>query len=193
MSPPTGQQNLSKPSGPASGQSHLSRALEWTWSFLRDVRHPQILDCGPVSQATVDVLLRRHAKIHVADLVTPLLRDEARYWGRRGKVPAFRAQDFLSQLPALPPASLTAVFGWHLLDLLPREVHAALVERWFNYLAPGGVLFCLLRESRLEKGAEMMWWLESLTALGSSREGRRPFAYPALTNREMERLAPAGT
>jgi hypothetical protein len=68
-----------------------------------------------------------------------------------------------------------------------------LVKRWFSSLRPGGLLFCLLREPRLEKGSEMMWWLETLTTLGASREGRRPFSYPALTNREMERLAPAGS
>lgn len=170
----------------------MSRGLEWIWQLLSDVPHPQVLDCGPVSQATVDVLLRRRAKIHVADLITPLLREESRFWDRRPKVAVFRTGEFLSQLPAIRAGSLHVVFGWHLLDLLPREALPALVERWSSYLAPGGLLFCLLREPRLEKGAEMLWWLESLTTLVSSREGTRPFPYPALTNREMERLVPSG-
>jgi hypothetical protein len=174
-------------------QTHPSPALEWIWKFLSDVRHPQILDCGPVAQSTVDVLLRRRAKIHVADLITPLLHDEARYWDRRGKVAVFRTAEFLNQFPPVPPESLTVILGWHLLDLLPREAHQALVERWLSYLGPGGLLFCLLREPRLEKGSEMAWWLESLTTLGSGREGVRPFPYAAVTNREMERLAPAGS
>ena len=189
----TSHQGTSKPSRTSSHQAHLSPALEWIWKFLSDVRHPQVLDCGPVFQATVDVLLRRRAKIHVADFITPLLHDESRFWDRRGKVAVFRTAEFLSQFPPIPPESLTAVFGWHLLDLLPREAHQSLVERWFSYLAPGGMLLCVLREPRLEKGSEMMWWLESLTTLGSSREGVRPFPYPAVTNREMERLAPGGS
>lgn len=193
MSPLTGQQYFTRPSASASRQSHSSPALEWMWKFLQDVQGPRILDCGPVCQSTVDVLLRRHTKIHVADLVTPLLRDEGTFWDRRGKIAVFRTQEFLGQLPSIPPASLTAVFGWHLLDLLPRDAHPSLVERWFSFLAPGGVLFCLLREPGLEAGAETTWWLESLSALGSSREGRRPFPYPAVTNREMERLAPTGS
>jgi hypothetical protein len=138
-------------------------------------------------------LLRRRAKIHVADLISPLFRDEARFWDRRPKVAVFRTGDFLSQLPPIPPESLTAIFGWHLLDLLPREAHQPLVERWLSYLAPGGLLLCLLREPRLEKGSEMVWWLESLTTLGSSREGVRRFPYAAVTNREMEHVAPAGS
>jgi hypothetical protein len=189
----TSQRSLPRHSPSASHQVHLSPALEWIWKFLSDVRHPRILDCGPVANATVDVLLRRGVKIHVADLVTPLLHDEARFWDRRGKVAVFRTGEFLTQFPCISPESVAAIFGWHLLDLLPREAHQPLVERWRSFLAPGGVLFCLLREPRLEKGSEMLWWLESLTTLGSSREGVRPFPCAALTNREMERLAPTAS
>lgn len=188
------QANLKSPSKSLRAESrltHQSPALEWIWKLLSDVRHPQVLDCGPVSQSTVDVLLRRRAKIHVADLTTVLLHAEGRFWERRGKVHVFRTAEFLDQFPPIAPASLTIILGWHLLDLLPHEARQPLVEKWFSLLAPGGVLFCLLREPRLEKGSEMAWWLESLSRLGSSREGFRPFAYPAVTNREMERLAPA--
>jgi len=65
-----------------------------------------------------------------------------------------------------------------------------LMSRWLAGLEPGGVLFCLLREPYLLAGAEMMWWLGSLNVLASDREGRKAFPYPALSNREMERLAP---
>jgi hypothetical protein len=163
------------------------------WRDLRDASHVEVMDCGPVVQLTVDVLLRRRAKVHVADLISPLLRDESQFWDRRGKIPVFRTEYFLRQFPPIAPGALHAIFGWHLLDLIPHEAHQDLVKRWFSSLRPGGLLFCLLREPRLEKGSEMMWWLETLTTLGASPEGRRPFSYPALTNREMERLAPAGS
>jgi hypothetical protein len=141
----------------------------------------------------VDVLLRRQAKVHVADLVTPLLREEAQFWDRRGKTSVFRSQDFLGQFPSISPHSVSAIFGWHLLDLLPREAHQSLLDRWLSYLQPGGLLFFLLREPRLEKGSEVAWWLEDLKFLGSVSAGRRPFLYPAMTNREVERLASAGS
>ncbi len=46
-----------------------SPALEWLWQYLRDIRRPHILDCGPVFQPTLDVLLKRGAKVYYADLI----------------------------------------------------------------------------------------------------------------------------
>jgi hypothetical protein len=176
--------------GRGSPPVHSSPALEWIWKYLADLPAPRIMDCGPVSQATVDVLVRRGAKIYIADLVTPLLRNEAQFWERRGKIAVFRTDLFLSQLLPIEPGSLTAVFGWSLLDLLPHEAHAAVVAQWLSYLRPGGILFCILREPRLAKGAETAWWLDGLTTLGTAREGVRPFAHPVVTNREVEKLCP---
>lgn len=176
-----------------AAQPHHSQALEWLWSGLTDVPLPGLLDCGPISQTTLDVLIRRQAKIHVADLITPLLDDEARFWEIQGKVRLFRSQELLDQFPAIPADSLSAIFGWHLLDLIPSPAHAALLDRWLSYLHPGGMLFFLLREPRLSQGSDRAWWLEDLKTLGTGAEGRRPFAFPAVTNREVERLVPAGS
>jgi hypothetical protein len=185
-----GQPGLSK----STRASPTSAALEWLWQqLLHDVPHPHILDCGPISQATVDVLLRRGAKLYVTDLITPAREGNAMFWDRRGKTPLFRLTDFLAQLPDIPVESLSLVFCWHLLDLLPREALPGLVNRLFSCLQPGGVLFCLLREPYLPAGAEMMWWFENLTTLATGREGNKPFPYPALSNREMERLVPFGS
>jgi len=185
-----GQPTSPKNTPSASGSVTTSPALEWLWKYLRDVPHPQILDCGPVSQATVDVFLRRGAKVHVADLITLSLNSETAFWNRSGKVPVFQTTKFLEQLPTLPEESLSTIFGWHLLDLLPRDALPDLLDRWLSSLQPGGVLFCLLREPKLVAGAEIMWWLNNLNTLASDPEGRRPFVFDPLTNREMERLAP---
>ncbi len=185
-----GQQSSAKNPSHTSGSANTSPALEWLWKYLRDAPHPQILDCGPVSQATVDVLLRRGAKVHVADLITSSLNNEGTFWDRSKKVPAFMTAKFLDQLPTFQPESLSAIFGWHLLDLLPRVTLPELMNRWLASLQPGGVLFCLLREPSLAAGAEMLWWLDGLAVLASRRDRRKPFPYPALSNRETERLAP---
>ena len=158
-----------------------------------DVPHPRVLDCGPVSPITVDVLLRRHAKVHVGDIITPLLREESRFWERKGKTSVFRSQDFLDEFPLISAKSVSAILGWHVVDLLPREAHQSLLDRWLSYLHPGGLLFFLLREPRLERGSEVMWWLEDLKVLGSDPAGRGAFSHPPLTNREVERLAPSGS
>jgi hypothetical protein len=170
-----------------------SRALEDLWRHLHDIPHPHVLDCGPILRSTVDVLLARGAKLYVADLLTPAQREDAPFWSPVGKTPVFLIEDFLAQLPPIPPASLSVVLCWHLLDLLPRAALAPLAGRLRSLLRRGGALFCLLREPYLATGAETAWWLQSLTALGSGVESRKPFPYPAVTNREMERLVPDST
>jgi hypothetical protein len=138
-------------------------------------------------------LLARGAKLYVADLLTPAQRADPAFWSLVGKTRVFLIEDFLAQLPTIAPQSLSAVFCWHLLDLLPREALPSLARRLCSFLQPSGVLFCLLREPYLAAGAETVWWLQSLTVLGSGAESCKPFPYPAVTNREMERLVPGGT
>jgi hypothetical protein len=188
----SGQQTHVKSAGGSAGAGHSSPALEWFWDHLRDVRHPHFLDCGPALQSTVQVLCQRGAKLYVTDLITPSQDGAPSFWDRSKKTPLFLTDLFLQQLPEIPSRSLSGVLCWHLFDLLPREALPAVVGRMFDYLTPGGALFCLLREPYLASGAETAWWLESLTTLGSSEENTKPFPYPALTNREMERLVPAG-
>lgn len=189
----TDPQDVRGSTGARPPAGHPSAALDWIWKYLSELAAPHILDCGPVSQATVDVLARRRAKIHVADLMSPLLRDEGMFWDRRVKVATFRTDRLLSQLLPIEPESLTAIFAWTLLDLVPRDAHGPLVAKWFSFLRPGGVLFCILREPKLHTGLDTSWWLESLTTLGSRGEGSRAFVHPVVTNREVEQLAPEGS
>lgn len=170
-----------------------SPALEWLWQFLKDIPHPHILDCGPVRPPTVRVMLRRGAKLYVADLVSLAQHGAPGFWDRSGKHPVFRADDFLAQVPKVPAGSLSAIYGWHLFDLLPRDVLRTAVERLSGYLHPGGVLFCLLREPYMPVGVNSTWWLEDLTVLGRGGSGKEAFPYPALSNRDVERLVPGMT
>jgi len=168
-----------------------SRALEWIWQNFRDVKHPHILDCGPAYQATLDVLLKRGAKLYIADLVGLAQQSDPKFFRRLGKTSVFLLDEFIENLPPIPPDSLSAIACWHLLDLLPREALPGLVAKLWSYIRPGGVLFCLLREPSLAHGAGTRWWFDSLMALGSEVETKLPFPYPAITNREIERLAPS--
>ena len=169
-----------------------SRALGWLWQNLGDIRYPYILDCGPVYQATLDVLLKRGAKLYFTDLVTLARQSDPKFMRRLGKRTVFLIDEFLGNLPPIPPDSLSAIACWHLLDLLPRDALPGLVAKLWSYIRPGGVLFCLLREPYLANGAETRWWFDSLMVLGSDVESKAPFPHPALTNREIERFIPSG-
>ena len=181
--------HLSKGSS-ATPSAAASPALEWLWQNLRDVKRPHILDCGPAYQATLDVLLKRGAKIYITDLVALARQTDAKFVRRLGKTTVFLLDEFLDNLPSIPPDSLSVIACWHLLDLLPREALPGLVTKLWSYIRPGGVLFGLLREPALANGAGTRWWFESLVALGSDVETKLPFPYAAITNREIERLVP---
>jgi hypothetical protein len=176
----------------ATGSPVASQGLQWLWQYLSNVRHPRVFECGPIRQSTLDVLLLRGAKLYLADLITPSLQTNSPFWSHQGKTPVFLIDDFLAQLPAIPPESLSAICCWGLLDTLPREALPKLVERFHSYLQPNGVLFSVIREPNLTVGAETRWWFETLTVLGSSDKSQKPFPYPALTNREVEKLFPGG-
>jgi len=193
MSPTTSREALRGPTTDRPNNVVESPALEWLWKYLADVPHPQVLDCGSAKPQTIDVLLRRGSKVHVADIVSPVQRDDPRFWKRGKKVAVFLEEEFLAQIPKIPPDSLHVIFCWHLLDLLPREALPAVVGRLFPCLQPGGVLFCLLREAYLKQGADLSWSLESVTGLAAGGEGHKPFSYSVVSGRDLERLLPEGS
>ena len=151
-----------------------------------------MLDCGPARESTVNVLVERGSKLYVADLLSLVSVSNGNLWDRTGKVPVFRTERLLSELPVIPPGSLSVALCWQLLDLLPREALADVVRHMYFWLEPKGALFFILREGCVAKGADTIWYLESLTKLGARGGGQKPFPYPPLTNREMERLIPTG-
>lgn len=169
-----------------------SPALEWLWKYLSDIPNPHILDCGKVKPQTVDLLIRRGSKVFVADLVSTIQRVNPMLWDRSKKVPVFLVDDFLAQMPPIPSSSLNAIFCWHLLDLLPREALPAVMERLFQSLQGGGVLFFLLREPYLQKGADSVWWLEGLTTLSADGEGNKSFPFAPVSGRDVDKFLPAG-
>jgi len=176
--------------GVGLARTTTSPALEWLWQYLQDVASPRILDCGAVRRSTAGALLGRGAKLYVADLISSL-QQKKDYWDYSQKIPVFQTAKFLDQLPVIPRCSLNAVFYWQLLDLLPPQALAPVILQTYTYLQPCGVLFCILREPSLTKGADWIWWLDGLTTLNRDDGRSVPFSYAAFTNREMERLVPS--
>jgi len=175
--------------GPVAGISP-SPAFDWLWKYLRDVPRPHILDCGPFQASTAEILLRRGGKLYAADLVTPLLEGAPQFWDRSRKIPVFKTGELLASLPKIPASSLSVVLCWQVLDLLPHAALAEFILQMHVYLQPGGVFLCVLREPYLAAGAGLVWRLETLTTLRKEREALKPFPYPAITNRAIERLLP---
>ena len=172
-----------------SGRPATSQGLEWLWQHLRDLKRPNILDCGPVSPVTLQVLLQRDAKFYAADLITPLFQSDPKLWDHSGKRPVFLVKEFLNQLPAVPEGSLAVILCWNLFDLAPHDALPDITAQLFSLLRPLGALFCVLREPQHPAGVEPRWWLETLTSYGSQSGAKKAFPYPAVSNREMERLA----
>ena len=188
----TSRHESAKTVAPGEGKMP-SHGMEWLWQQLRDVRHPLILDCGPLRQTTLDVFLRRGVKLCVADLISPLQRGNPKFWDKTKKVPVFLTETLLEQIPKVSTGSQDGVFCWHLLDLIPPEAVAPTVERLFSFLKPGGILFALLRQPYLAEGSETVCWLENLNSIQTETNGKKPFAHPVINNREIERLLPAGS
>jgi hypothetical protein len=172
--------------------ANASGGLDWLWARFRDNPNPHVLDCGPIQNPTVNVLAERGSRLYVADLVSAVRLGDGELWDRTGEAPVFRTDRLLSELPSIPPGSLSIVFCWQLLDVLPREALPNVIRRMYLYLEPDGVLFFILREPYLTTGSDTMWYLETLTKVAARNMGQTPFSYPPVSNREMERLIPAG-
>lgn len=167
-----------------------SPALEWLWNYLRDVREPRFLDCGPAAPSTINLLLHRKAKVYVADVLSMLQRNEPAFWGKINQKTVFLPEKLAAHLPPIPAGTLSAICSWHVLDLVPPDKRPEVAQRLFHYLEPGGILMAILREPHLATGMDTRWRLENMTTLRIEGAGRREFPYPALSNRDLERLVP---
>ena len=121
MATTAGKQALKAGAQGRPGALVESPALQWLWKHLSDVPHPHLLDCGRAKPQTLNLLIQRGAKVYVADVISTIQHVNPMLWDRSQKGPVFLVDDFLAQMPNIPPDSLHAIFCWHLLDLLPRE------------------------------------------------------------------------
>jgi hypothetical protein len=192
------------PKGPVNGResptyfreempgTNVSGSLDWLWARIQHNPNPHVLDCGPIQDPTVNVLVERGSRVYVGDIISLVRQGNGELWDRTGETPVFLTERLLSELPTISPGSLSVVFCWQLLDLLPREALPNVIRRMYLYLEPDGVLFFILREPYLTAGSDATFYLETLTKVAARNSGQRPYPYPAVSNREMERLIPAG-
>ena len=148
------------PSTADSNRRPSNGLKDFLW-LLSDVQQGQLLDLGPVSQATVSFFTGRGFKIYSDDLLRAwrgfLDAEENRLRASSTK-PAKEAefslsvlaQKFLQSSVAYPPESFHAILVWDLLDYLEEELLADLVSRFYAMLRPGGVVLGLFHSKKPE-------------------------------------------
>jgi hypothetical protein len=136
------------PSAPG-GVLRVSNALKDFLWLLSDVERGQLLDLGPVSQATVSFFTSRGFKVYAEDLLRSwqqhLRQEEARLrsapaGSKMDLDHAALAENFLAENLAHPPGTFHAVLAWDLLDYLDSELLPRVVARLFEVLQPNGLV-----------------------------------------------------
>jgi hypothetical protein len=127
---------------PASGSERTGRfsngLKEFLWQ-LDDIGHGNLLDLGPVSQATVSYFIDRGFKVYTEDVLggwRNFLRDEEKQVGLFAAgvegldfSPKARAERFLSTNLRHEPNTFDAVLLWDVLDYLDREAAPLFIAR----------------------------------------------------------------
>jgi len=138
-------------SAPRRGRS--SNGLkEFLWQ-LNGIGHGQLLDLGPVWQATVSFFIERGFKIYAEDLLgswRDFLNEEAESSRHLvsdneapDRSPAAVAERFLSSNLHHASDSFDAVFLWDLLDYLDSETTSCVVARLTTLVRDGGVVLAM--------------------------------------------------
>lgn len=140
------------------------RASNGLKEFLRHLGTPesgQILDLGPVAQATVDFFTGRRYKLYSNDLLrgwhdflaaelATLMAGTAAAPGSVNAAnrpdPAERAARFIAALLDYPAETFHGVLAWDLVDYLPPEVVQAFVVRLHELVRPGGAVLAIFHD-----------------------------------------------
>jgi hypothetical protein len=142
------------------------RASNGLKEFLRhlgSLENGQMLDLGPVSQATIDFFTGRRFKLYTNDLLrawhdflaaelATLMAGTAAAPGAANRSdPAERAARFLSAFLDYPAETFHGVLVWDLLDYLPPEVVQAFVARLHELVRPGGGVLAIFHSRPAER------------------------------------------
>ena len=141
------------PGTPKESVGRFSNGLkEFLW-HLDGIGHGNLLDMGPVSQATVSYFIERGFKVYTEDVLSgwrAFLReqeDQART-AVPGTVPpdsspAARAERFLSANLGHAPDTFDAVLLWDVLDYLDRDMVPSFLSRLSTLVREAGAIFAV--------------------------------------------------
>ena len=165
---PGGTQDLS-----AASVRRISNGLKELLSAIEGAERGEVLDLGPVSQATVDFFTSRGFRLHTQDLLRAWREFLAEELERPARTsarpdasnqeagdPALRPARFLARHLQFEPQKFHGVLLWDSLDYLDAAVGAAVVARLANVLRPGGAALLHLHD----KPPERFWRYRVLDA-----------------------------
>lgn len=171
-------------SGPATSVRRVSNGLKEMLGAIEGIERCELLDLGPVSQATVDFFTSRGCRLHTHDLLRgwrEFLAEElerpaqglhaagggAARTAERAAAPAEEAEDptlrparFFARHLWFDPRKFHGVLLWDSLDYLDAATGAALVARLAEVLRPGGAALLHLHD----KAPERFWRYRVLDA-----------------------------
>ena len=144
-----------------------SNGLKELLASLDGTERAEVLDLGPVSQATVDFLTTRGFRLHTQDLLRSwrefLSEELARPVAQsasdaEAEDPALRPSRFFARHLWYEPKTFHGVLLWDSLDYLDAATGAALVARLGEILRPGGhALVHLTTKPRIISFATAFW------------------------------------
>ena len=157
----------SAPAGSADASTssvrRVSNGLKELLSAIEGAERGEVLDLGPVSQATVDFFTSRGYRLHTHDLLRAwreFLSEELERPARDARAagaadeeqdPALRPSRFLARHLWFEPKKFHGVLLWDSLDYLDAAMGAALVARLAEILRPGGAALLHLHDKPPER------------------------------------------
>ncbi len=137
----------------AASPGRLSNGLkEFLW-HLDGIGHGQLLDLGPVSQATLNFFIERGFKVYTEDMLRSWQlfgRAEEEQFQSLGdgaaspdRSPEACAERFLAANLRHAEDSIDAVLLWDLLDYLDKDMVSRLVARLTKLIRDGGAVFAI--------------------------------------------------
>lgn len=161
---------------PDSSVRRVSNGLKEMLSAMEGAERAEVLDFGPVSQATVDFFTSRGFRLHSHDLLrawreflSEELERPARDPRAAGRAdapaeedddPALRPSRFVARHLWFEPRKFHGVLLWDSLDYLDAAAGAAVVSRLAEILRPGGAALLHLHD----KPPERFWRYRILDA-----------------------------
>lgn len=144
----------------AARGGRLSNGLKDFLWHLDGVKHGNLLDLGPVWQATVTFFIERGFKVHTEDVIRAWKDFLHTEMERMCALPpgqdapemslAARAERFLSANLQYPSETFDAVLAWDLLDYLDDELVTRVVNRLTELLKRGGVVLAVFHNRKPE-------------------------------------------
>jgi hypothetical protein len=153
QSPPLRSQGGMAAPGIVGHQGRMSNGLKEFLGQLEDIGHGNLLDLGPVWQATVSFFIERGFKVYTEDLLSAwsaFARSEEqqlRSLSPGAEVPdqssSARAERFLSSNLRHDPGTFDAVLLWDLADYLDRDAVSRVAARISTLVRDGGAILAV--------------------------------------------------